>query len=402
MIRTESRRSTYNTRAKKRNSVRLGIDVPLLLATFTLCIFGLIMVYSASWDFSFQEYGSRTYMFSRQLQWFLLSVVVAVIVTYLDYHYWRRFAVPAMMIVTIGLIAVFVVNEVRYGAARTLNQGSYMPSEAAKLVTVIYLSVWLYSKRNLIRDIQFGLIPLGGIIGIITGLILAQPDISAAATIIFLGGMLFFLAGADLRQIFILLMVAVMLGWAVVQIQPTAKERMGSYIAGLGDPTQAHPHVRRAIESIVKGGLFGVGIGEADTKLVSLPFPPTDSIFAVVAEEFGLMGTTFLISLYCIVIWRGLIIARNAPDMLGSLIAAGLTFWIAVEAFINMAMMVGLLPVAGNALPFISAGGSNLMVTLTSIGILMNISRLSKTQDTTQKRMTHAADGIRWSDRRRD
>jgi cell division protein FtsW len=402
MIHTENQRSIYNTRAKKRNSVRLGIDVPLLLATFTLSIFGLIMVYSASWDFSFQEYGSRTYMFSRQLQWFLLSVIVAVVITYVDYHYWRRLAVPAMMVVTVGLIAVFVVNEVRYGAARTLNQGSYMPSEAAKLVTVIYLSVWLYSKRNLIRDIQFGLIPLGGIIGIITGLILAQPDISAAATIIFLGGMLFFLAGADLRQIFILLMIAVMLGWAIVQIQPTAKERMGSYIAGLSDPTQAHPHVRRAIESIVKGGVFGVGIGEADTKLVSLPFPPTDSIFAVVAEEFGLMGTTFLISLYCIIIWRGLMIAHNAPDMLGSLIAAGLIFWIAVEAFINMAMMVGLLPVAGNALPFMSAGGSNLMVTLTSIGILMNISRLSKAQDTTQKRMVYAADGIRWSDRRRD
>jgi cell division protein FtsW len=360
------------------------------------------MVFSASWDFSYQEFGSHTYMFSRQLKWLLLSIAVAVIVTYVDYHYWRRMAVPAMMIVVVGLIAVFVVNEVRYGSARTLNEGSFMPSEAAKLITVLYLSVWLYSKRNLIRDIQFGLIPLGGIIGIITGLILAQPDISAAATIIFLGGMLFFLAGADLKQIFILLMVAVMLGWAIVQIQPTAKNRMGSYIVGIRDPTQAHPHVRRAIESIVEGGVFGVGIGEADTKLVSLPFPPTDSVFAVVAEELGLIGTTFLIGLYCILIWRGLIIAQNAPDMLGSLIAAGLTFWIAVEAFINMAMMVGLLPVAGNALPFISAGGSNLMVTLASIGILMNISRLSKTQDTPYKRMAYAANGIRGSDRRRD
>lgn len=402
MIRTENRRSTYTARPRKRNSVRLGIDVPLLLATFTLSIFGLLMVFSASWDFSYQEFGSHTYMFSRQLQWFLLSVVFALIVTYMDYHYWRRLVVPAMMVVVIGLIAVFVVNEVRYGSARTLNEGSFMPSEAAKLITVLYLSVWLYSKRNLIRDIQFGLVPLGGIIGIITGLILAQPDISAAATVIFLGGMLFFLAGADLKQIFILLMVAVMLGWAIVQIQPTAKTRMGSYIAGIKDPTQAHPHVRRAIESVVEGGLFGVGIGEADTKLVSLPFPPTDSVFAVVAEEFGLMGTTFLIGLYCVIIWRGWIISRNAPDVLGSLMAAGLTYWIAVEAFINMAMMVGLLPVAGNALPFISAGGSSLMVTLTSIGILMNISRLSKAQNEPNKRMAYAADGFRRSDRRRD
>jgi cell division protein FtsW len=380
----------------------LGIDVPLLLTTFTLAIFGLLMVFSASWDFSYLVHESHTYMFNRQLQWFFLSVIVALFVTYLDYHYWRRLALPSMLVVMVGLIAVFLVNEVRYGSARTLSKGSFMPSEAAKLVTIIYLSVWLYSKRNLIREVQFGLIPLGGIIGIITGLILAQPDISAGATVIFIGAMLFFLAGADLKQIFILLMVAVMLGWAIVQVQPTAKTRVGDYIAGIKDPTQAHPHVRRAIESFVEGGVFGVGIGEADTKLVSLPFPPTDSIFAVVAEETGLVGTTVLISLFCIIIWRGLIISRNAPDMLGSLIAAGLTFWIVLEAFINMAMMVGLLPVAGNALPFMSAGGSSLMVTLTSIGILMNISRLSKTQNKQRERISYAADGFRRSDRRRD
>jgi cell division protein FtsW len=402
VIRADRRSTTYSHRARKRDSVYLGVDVPLLLTTFVLSIFGLLMVFSASWDFSFLEYGEPTYMFYRQLQWLILSVIVALIATYLDYHNWRRLAVPAMVVVVIGLLAVFVVNEVRYGSARTLNEGSFMPSEAAKLVTVIYLSVWLYSKRNLIREIQFGLIPLGGIIGIVSGLILAQPDISAGATIFFIGGVMFFLAGADLKQLFILLMVAVMLGWAIVQVQPTAKARVGDYIAGIKDPTQAHPHVRRAIESFVEGGVFGVGIGEADTKLVSLPFPPTDSVFAVVAEETGLVGTTVLIALFCIIIWRGIHISRNAPDMLGSLLAAGLTFWIVMEAFINMAMMVGLLPVAGNALPFISAGGSSLMVTLTSIGILMNISRLSKTQKRPQERMDYAADGFRRSDSRRD
>lgn len=402
MIQTDRRTYPYARRARKRDAIQLGIDVPLLLTTFVLSIFGLLMVFSASWDFSYLEYGEPTYMFYRQLQWLILSVIVALIVTYMDYHNWRRLAVPAMVIVVIGLLGVFAVNEVRYGSARTLNQGSFMPSEAAKLVTVIYLSVWLYTKRNLIREIQFGLIPLGAIIGIVSGLILAQPDISAGATIVFIGGMLFFLAGADLKQLFILLMVAIMLGWAIVQVQPTAKTRVGDYIAGIKDPTQAHPHVRRAIESFVKGGVFGVGIGEADTKLVSLPFPPTDSVFAVVAEETGLVGTTVLITLFCMIIWRGIHISRNAPDMLGSLLAAGLTFWIAMEAFINMAMMVGLLPVAGNALPFISAGGSNLMVTLASIGILMNISRLSKTQNQRQERIGNAADGFRRSDRRRD
>ena len=383
-------------------SVRLGIDVPLLLATFTLVIFGLLMVFSASWDFSFLVYDSHTYMFTQQVKWLCVGVVVALVTAWMDYHYWRRLAVPAMLVTLAGLAAVFLANEVRYGAARTLSEGSYMPSEAAKLVTIIYLSVWLYSKRNLIKDIKFGLVPLGGIIGLVTGLILAQPDISAAATIMFLGGMMFFLAGGELKQIFVLLMIAVMLGWLIVQIQPTAKQRVADYVEGIKNPTNASDHVRRAIESLVEGGLFGVGIGNADTKLTSLPVPPTDSIFAVVAEETGLVGTTFLISLYGVVIWRGIYIARKAPDMLGSLLAGGLTFWIALEAFINMAMLVSLLPVAGNALPFISAGGSSLVVTLTSIGILMNISRLSKKQVNLKERTTYAPDSFRRGDWWRD
>ena len=170
-------------------------------------------------------------------------------------------------------------------------------------------------------------------------------------------------------------MIAILFGWGVVQIQPTARVRMADYTEGLRSPSASSYHVRRSIESFARGGIFGVGIGNADTKLLGLPVPPTDSIFAVIAEETGLVGTTALLSLYVLLILRGMHISRNAPDMLGSLLAAGLTFWIALEALINMAMMVGLLPFAGNALPFISLGGSNLVVTLASMGILMNISR---------------------------
>jgi len=152
----------------------------------------------------------------------------------------------------------------------------------------------------------------------------------------------------------------------------------------------------------VRGGVFGAGIDNAETKLISLPVPPTDSIFAVVAEETGLLGTTFLISMYAVLAWRGMKIAQNAPDMLGQLLAAGLTFWMVIEAVINMAMMVGLLPFAGNALPFISLGGSNLVVSLTSIGILMNISRLSKAQEGQKERKVYASDGLSRRNRGRD
>jgi cell division protein FtsW len=133
--------------------------------------------------------------------------------------------------------------------------------------------------------------------------------------------------------------------------------------------------VRRSLEAMVNGGIFGLGIGQSVTKLTGLPVPPTDSIFAVVAEEFGLVGAVVLILLYAILVWRGLVVSRRAPDMLGSLLATGLVFWIGIEALINMTVMVGLLPFAGNALPFMSAGGSNLVTSLAAMGILYNISR---------------------------
>ena len=188
----------------------------------------------------------------------------------------------------------------------------------------------------------------------------------------------------------------------VVRISPTGAERVGDFLNGIKDPTQASYHVRRSFEAFIKGGFFGKGIGKADTKLTGLPVPPTDSIFAVIAEETGVLGTSFVIGLYMLLVWRGMLIARRAPDMLGSLLASGMTLWIAIEAFINMAVMVGLLPFAGNALPLISAGGSNLVVTLCAIGILLNISRLSEAESQPSERTAHATDGVRRSDRRRN
>lgn len=352
-----------------------AIDLPLLLVMIAILVFGLLMVFSASWDFSLAVYGEPMRMFNRQVLWLALGLVIAYVLSRIDYHNWRTLSVP-LMLGTIGLLAaVLFVNEMRLGAVRTLLGGSIQPSELAKVVTVIYLAVWMHSKREQLHDIQWGLIPLAVILGTVGGLIYIQPDLSATATVFVLGGLLFFLAGGDLRQIVFLLIIAVITGVMVVQVSTTGQERVGAYIDGLKDPTQASYHVRRSFEAIVKGGWFGVGLGRADTKLTGLPVPPTDSIFAVIAEELGLVGAAGTVMLYVLLVWRGLRIADKAPDMLGSLLAAGLTFWLALEAIINMLVMVGLIPFAGNALPFISAGGSNLVASLAAVGILMNVSR---------------------------
>ena len=385
---------------------RALVDVPILLVTAALVIFGVLMVYSASADFSFQMYDSPTYVFKRQLTWLGLGTLVALLLAWMDYHIWRRLAVPAMIVALGGLVIVLFIQDERLGAVRSLFSGSVQPSELAKLVIVIYLSVWLYNRRDQLQDINFGLIPLAVILGLVGGFIGLQPDLSALITVVLLGMMMFFLAGGDLRQLVVVMLLGSFVGFVVLRsgIFPTGTERLSSFWVGLGNPLQYSEHVRRALEAFVKGGWVGVGIGKSETKLFGLPFPHTDSVFAVVGEETGVLGASLLVVLFLLLMWRALKIAHRAPDQLGALLAGGLGLWLATEACINMAVMVGLMPFAGNALPFFSAGGSNLLVTMSAIGIILNVSRLSerKLGEQEQEQSYRAVvDLRRWNRRRR-
>ena len=401
---SETQSSAVRPARARRQSrpVYLPFDVPLVLVTILLLIFGLLILYSASTDYSIRVLGQDAdYIFLNQLRSLVIALGVAGVMMFMDYHYWRRLVVPGILVILLALLAVLVFGDNRLGSTRTFFQGSYMPSEPAKIITILYLSVWLYSKRNYLGQVSFGLLPLAGIIGLISGFILLQPDLSAAATIVMLGGLLFFLAGGDLRQIALLLVVTVIVGWLVVQIHPTGNERFASYRDSIQDPTLASYHVQRSLSAFISGGFFGRGLGLGGAKYTGLPLPPTDSIFAVVAQETGLLGSSFMILLYAVLVWRGLVIAFKAPDMLGSLIAGGLSLWLALEAFMNMAVMVNLLPFAGNALPFVSSGGSNLVVSMMAIGILMNVSRLSNKQPEEQKGSAqNATVGVRGRDGR--
>jgi cell division protein FtsW len=360
------------------------------------------MLFSASWDFSWQIEKPLTYIFSRQLMFLALGLVAAGILIFINYHWIAQFIVPVMGLTVAALFAVLIINEVRHGAARTVSAGSYQPSELAKLVMIIYLAVWLFAKRERLHDVSLGLLPLGMILGGVGGLILRQPDVSAALTIVILGGMLFFLAGGDLKQITFLVVVAVFFGWMIVSFTPTGSDRMGDYLPGLKDPLMASYHVQRSVGAFVNGGWLGTGINDGTVKLTDLPLPYSDSIFAVIGEELGVWGASLMVVLYSLILWRGMVIARNAPDELGRLIAAGLSFWLVMEAFFNMGGILGLLPFAGNALPFVSAGGSNLVVSLIAVGILLNISRLSVTEREEEERRSFSeVVGLRRRDWRR-
>jgi len=382
--------------------VRLGFDVPLVLISTALVIFGLLMVYSASWDFGYQFKDNPLFYFERQVSWFLLGSVLLVGAMLVRYQIWIRLALPIMLVTIASLLLVLFIGDERHGAVRGFSAGSYQPSEVAKLVMVIYLSVWLYNKREQLKDVSFGLFPLAAILGIVGGLIALEPDWSAVMTIGLLGILMFFLVGAELRQMIALIILGVGFGYIVYLIIPTARTRIDIYWAGVVNLLAAHPHVQRALEAFYNGGWIGVGIGKSITKLSGLPFPHTDSIFAVVGEEVGVLGSSLLVLGYLGILWRGLRIAGRTQDQLGRMLAAGLAFWVVMEAFINMGVMVGLLPFAGNALPFISSGGSNLVVMMMSIGIILNISRqVEQTEEKEERSFDAIVDLRRWDRRRR-
>ncbi len=386
---------------KKGKLVRLPFDVPLLLIVAILLVFGLLMVYSASWDASLLIGQPPTYIFGRQVLWAMLGIGVAGVLSFIDYHFYERYLVYMMAVVVILLVAVLAVNDVRFNSSRSLLSGSVQPAEISKLAIIIYLSFWLYKRRENLANVSIGLAPLSIILGFIGGLIFIQPDISAAATIVILGVMLFFLAGGDWKQIILVTVIGLIMGSIVVAATSTGKVRLEQYLSGLQNPVMGSYHIRRTFEAIIKGGFFGVGIGQADTKFTGLPLPHTDSIFAVIAEETGLVGSSLLVILYGLLMWRGLVIAKRAPDQLGSLLAFGLVGWIVIEALMNIAVIVGLFPFTGNALPFMSAGGSSLLSTMAAIGIVMNVARSSVKKEVSERSQPGAVVDLRGRNGRR-
>ncbi len=365
--------------ARQPRPLHLGWDVPLMLSVISLVVIGLLMVYSASWNYSLfvTKSSSSSYILSRQVVFAILGIAVAFGFSFIDYHRYKPLVLPMMIGTLVMLVLVLVINPDPQNPNRTFLNGSIQPSELAKLSTVVYLSAWLYARKDQLNNVTFGLFPMMVILGTTAGLILLQPDISASATIIILGGILFFLADGELRQIMLVVVVVSLVGWVVVSASDNGRQRLIDYVGGLRDPQQASYHVQRSMEAVVRGGWFGVGIGKGTTKFTGLPVPWTDSIFAVIAEETGIAGALVIVGLYLVLLWRGLAIAHRAPDLFGKLLSGGLTLWIVMEALINIGVMVNMIPFAGNALPLMSAGGSSMTMTLAAIGIIMNVSRSS-------------------------
>lgn len=385
-----------------------GTDGWLVFAVAVLLLWGLLMVYSTSPEFQW-FFGKRTpsgdadilALVRRQTWAVLLGVGVAAFIASIDYHHWERLALPALVLMWGALLVALMLKPFGGSSGRFLLGGSVQPSEVAKVTTVFYLAVWLAHRRNELHNEMRGLYPLGFLVGVTAALVMLEPDYSAAMTIVLLGMMMFFLAGGDGKQLSVVALAALVGGAIVLVFYPSGVRRLLIYLQGLKDPVDAARQIRLAVVAVARGGWFGVGPGQSQIKLSGLPFAHSDSVFAVVAEEYGVVGSALMVILFAIVVWRGIHIALSAPDTYGRLLAAGLSLWLGFEAFSNMAMMLNLLPVAGNALPFISYGGTNMVNALAAIGLILSVGRASSRVRASKRRDTGEVVSLRRGNRRR-
>jgi cell division protein FtsW len=352
------------------------LDYMLLGAVGTLTLLGLMLVYSGSYDLAYiTQEANAAYYVMRQMIFLIIGVVVMFLLARSDYMSWRRWSVPLMAGALILLGIVLLFGSERYGAQRTLLQGSVQPSEIIKLITVLYIADWLASKGDRLHDWSYGLVPFAVIIGSITGMILLQPDFGTAITIVVTAGAMLFMAGIDWKQMFFALVVAIAAIIIMMLIFPHTRERLDQYIAGMQDPTLASEQMQQVWLAMRMGGIFGVGLGNGFIKVGYLPLAHTDSVFAVAAIELGFLGVAAIIALYSIIGWRGYRVALTTGNNYGQLLVFGATTLIVVQAVINIAVMAGVMPLTGIPLPLLSYGGSSLVAMLASVGVIQSVYR---------------------------
>jgi len=350
-------------------------DLFLLVAVLGLTIFGLFMIYDASSYVAFRDFGDKYRYIKDQLSWAVLGIAGMFIVSLFDYKKYYNLALPILIGSILLLVMVFVpglgVNLL--GARRWINLGFTLlqPSEFAKLALTIYLAAW-FSIKEKGRFLAFLLL-----IGLILLLIMLQPDMGTAIIILGEAVVMYFLSGGSIWHLLSLAPVVLVGGLGLILFEPYRAKRLMTFLnPNQGVQTSSY-HLRQILIALGSGGIFGVGIGNSLQKYAYLPESTTDSIFAIIAEELGLVGGIILILVLLFIIYRGFYIAVHAKDNFGKLLAGGITSVIAIQTIVNLGAQTALLPLTGVPLPFISYGGSALIVNLVSVGILLNISRQS-------------------------
>jgi cell division protein FtsW len=367
--------SSTSTRRSQPTEPAHRYDYLLIIVMVALLIVGLMMVYSATFALGYQLYGQPAYFFIRQALWMGLGLIAMIIAARIEYHTWRTWSIPIMAGALLLLGLVLAVGSDRFGGQRWLLNGSIQPSEMAKLAVIIYIADWLSSKGARIRRVTYGLIPFAILLGFVTGLIMLQPDFSTAVLIAVTAVGMFFIAGGDLWQ----MIASAILGGTTFALLITRSEyrmaRITSFLNPLGDHLGNNYQIRQILIALGSGGITGLGLGASRQKFGYIPASHTDGIFAILGEELGLVGCLVVIALFAFLAYRGFRVAMVAPDAFGTVLAGGITCSLIVQALINIAVVTATAPFTGIPLPFISFGGSSLVISMTGVGLLLSISR---------------------------
>jgi cell division protein FtsW len=367
-------------------------DYLLLLAAVALSAIGILMVYSSGGvEAASTEGGSIFDAVTTQLGWGLLGAVVLVAVMRIDYRSWRRFSVLGMAVAIILLVLVLMpaippLTEPvsNFGATRWLRLGglpTFHPAELAKLALVVFMAHWLTTRGREVSSVRKGLLPFVIVVGLVAGLVVMEPDLGTTGVLVLTAFTMFFVAGGSIMQLLLIVPLGIAAVAAVLVINPYQMARWTTFLDPFADACEECFQTMQGLKALALGGLAGQGLGQSrQPSGLQLPAAENDFIFAVLGQELGLIGGITVIGLFLLLTWRGMRVAMRAPDTFGGLLALGVTSWLAFQAFINIGVVVVMLPLTGMPLPFLSDGGSSLVVALAAVGILLSISRESTPQ----------------------
>ncbi|MEH6987882.1 stage V sporulation protein E [Cytobacillus firmus] len=357
-------------------------DFILMIVTLTLLAVGLTMVYSASAIWADYKFDDSFFFAKRQMLFAGVGIIAMFFIMNVDYWTWRTWAKVLIIICFVLLILVLVpgVGNVRNGSRSWIGVGAFsiQPSEFMKLAMIVFMAKFLSEKQKLITSFRKGLVPSLGLVFLAFGLIMLQPDLGTGTVMVGTCVVMIFIAGARISH-FVWFAAAGLAGFvALVLSAPYRIKRITSFLDPWEDPLGSGFQIIQSLYAIGPGGLFGLGLGQSRQKFFYLPEPQTDFIFAILAEELGFIGGSFVILLFALLLWRGIRIALGAPDLYGSFLAVGIIAMVAIQVMINIGVVTGLMPVTGITLPFLSYGGSSLTLMLMAIGVLLNISRYAR------------------------
>ena len=356
-------------------------DSTLFITILITSIFGIIMIYSASYIWAEYKFNDPFKFVKNQFLFFIIGTIMMIFISKINYNKYLKYSNKILLVTVILLILVLIpgIGTIRNGSRSWFGIGSFgiQPSEAAKLALIIFTSKYLSNNQKDIKNIKKGVIPILGITLFIFGLIMLQPDFGTGVIIVMSIIGLLFVAGANLKFFFSLGILGVIGVVVLIIIAPYRLERIISFINPWSDPLGSGFQIIQSLYAIGPSGLFGYGFLNSRQKHFYLPEPQTDFIFSIIAEEFGFMGIIIVSTLFLIIIYKGFKIARNSKDLFSKYLSFGITFELAFQAMLNLMVVTGLIPVTGVTLPFFSYGGSSLLITLCSMGILLNISRFT-------------------------